>query len=320
MSMPRLMLWTSFVVMMAPGADVVLAQAYPSKPIRFFTSTAGGSPDLVGRLIAPGLSAGLGQPLVIENRPGVLAIELVAKAPPDGYTVLSYGGVLWLQPLLRDKVPYDPIKDFLPVTLANRVPNVLTVHPSLPVKSVRELLALARAKPGEINVASGSTGSSTHLAAELFKSMTGLNITRIPYKSAAPAVSALVGGEVHMMFATAGTVQGHVKSGRLRAVAVTSPEPSALVPGVPTVASTGVPGYESEALQGVWVPAGTPTAVVMRLNQEFVRALTQPDIRDKQLNAGLDVAGTTPEQFAAVIKADMARMGKLIKEAGIREE
>jgi len=306
--------------LMVSVAGMARAQTFPVKPVRIFLSTAGGSTDIVGRLIASGLSANLGQPVIIENRPGVLAIDIVAKAPPDGYTVLFYGSVLWLQPLLRDKVSYDPIKDFVPVTLANRVPNVLVVHPSLPVKSVKELLALAKARPGELNVASGSTGSSTHLAAELFKAMAGVNITRIPFKSASPAVNALIGGEVHLMFATAGTVVAHIKSGRLRAVAVASPEPSVLVPGVPTVSATGVPGYEAEAIQGMWVPAGTPAAIITRLNQEFVRALTAPDIKEKQLNAGLDVTAGTPEQFAAVIKADMARMGKVIKEAGIREE
>ena len=303
---------------MIVGMGTVSGQTYPGKPVRIVLSQPGGSTDIVGRLIAPGLSGSLGQPVIIENRPGVLAIEIVHKSPPDGYTILFYGSALWLAPLLRDKVSYDAVRDFIPITLANRVPNVLVVHPSLPVKSVKELIALAKARPGDLDVASGATGSSTHLAAELFKAMAGVNIQRIPYNSATPAVNALIGGQVHLMFASAGTVTSHIKSGRLRAVAVASLEPSALVPGVPTVAAT-VPGYEAAVIQGMWAPAGTPAPIINRLHQEIVRALTAPDIKEKQFIAGLDVTASSPEQFAAVIKADIARMGKVIKDAGIRE-
>jgi tripartite-type tricarboxylate transporter receptor subunit TctC len=220
---------------------------------------------------------------------------------------------------MRDKTPYDPVRDFAPVSLTNRSPNVLVVHPSLPVKSVKELIALAKAKPGELNYASASIASSSHLAAELFKAMTKTNIVHIPYKGSGAATIALIGGHVQLTFAAPGSVASTVKSGKLRAVAVTSAQPSALLPGIPTMAAT-VPGYESVAMTGIFAPAATPAAVINRLNQEVVRLFSQGDVKAKFFDGGLEAVGSSPEQLAAAMKSDMARMGKVIKDAGIRAE
>jgi tripartite-type tricarboxylate transporter receptor subunit TctC len=294
------------------------AQNYPSRPVRIVLSNAGGSSDIAARMIVPALSASLGQPVIIDNRSGQLGIVTARGAAPDGHTLLSYGGGLWLVPLMSDKLQYDPVKDFAPITLQFRVPNILVVHPSLASNSVKELIALAKAKAGQMNVASGSPGSASHLAAEMFNLLTRVNITRIPFAGAPPAITALIAGEVQLMFASPSTIQAHIKSGRVRALATTGPEISPLAPGLPTVAAT-VPGFEAEALTAMFAPAGTPAAIITRLNQEFVRALNQPDIREKLFNTGLVVSTGTPEHLAAFIKADMARMGKVIKEAGIRE-
>ena len=301
------------------GASSAAAQSYPSRPVRIVLSNAGGASDIAARMIVPTLSASLGQPVVIENRPGQIGIVAVKGAAPDGHTLLSYGGGLWLVPLMSDKVQYDAVKDFAPITLQFRVPNILVVHPSLPVKSVKELVALAKAKPGQLNVASGSPGSASHIAAEMFNLLAQVNITRVPFAGAAPAITTLVAGEVQLMFASPSTIQGQIKSGRVRALASTGAEPSPLAAGVPTVGAT-VPGFDTESITALFAPAGTPAAVIARLNQEFVRALNQPDIREKLLGAGLVVSTGSPEQLAAFIKADVARTGKVIKDAGIRAD
>ena len=295
------------------------AQPYPNKPVRIVTTEPGSGNDLVARLIVPWLSASLGQPVVVDNR-GILAGEIVAKATPDAYTLLSYGSPLWLAPFMRERVPYDPVKDFAPITLAASSPNVLIVHPSLPVNSVRELIAAARARPGELNYSSSSTGATPHLAAELFKAMAGVNIVRVPYKGSGAALTALIGGQVHVMFPNAGAVTPYLKSGRLRALAVTTNEPSALVPGLPTLAASGLPGYESVSPFGIFAPAGTPPALVHRLNQEIVGALRKPEVIERLFNTGTESVASSPEQLAATIKSEMAKWGKVIRDAGIREE
>jgi tripartite-type tricarboxylate transporter receptor subunit TctC len=294
---------------------------YPSRPIRIVTSEIGGGLDFVARLVAQGLTANLGQQVIVDNRPsGVFTGSIVSKASPDGYTLLFNGSSFWLLPFLQSNVPYDPIRDFAPITLATSSPLMLVVHPALPARSVKELIALAKAKPGELNYSSSSPGTPQHIAAELFKSMAGVNIVRIPYKGAGPAITALVAGEVQMTFSSAGAAVPQIKAGRLRALAVASPEPSALAPGLPTVASAGLPGFEAGSLWGFFAPAKTPVSLVRRLQREIVTVLEKPDLKEKLFNATTEVVGSTPEKFAAVIKADMQRGSQVIKAAGIKVE
>lgn len=297
----------------------VSGQPYPNKPIRIITSEPGGSGDIASRLLVPGLAATLGQPVIVDNRSSVIiAGETVAKAPPDGYTLITYGGTLWLGPFLR-KSPYDPARDFAAITLVGSSPCIVVVTPSLAVHSIKDLIALAKAKPGALNYGSGNTGAITHLAAELFKSMAGVDIVRIPYKGAGPALNDLMAGQVQLMIATGSSASPHVRSGRLRALAVTGAEPSTLFPGLPTVATTGVPGYEAVAYTGILTTAGTPASVIARLNREMVSILKQAQVREKLFNLGMEAVGSSPEQLAATVKSEMARMGKVIKDAGIGE-
>ncbi len=303
------------------GAFAAAPQDFPSKPIRMVVSGVAGSSNITARLIAPGLSDMMGQQVVVDGREGgVIVNDLVAKAQPDGYTLLLNGSAMWLLPYMRSNVPYDPVKDFAPVTLAVSAPNILVVHPTVAARTVKEFIALAKAKPGELNCATGNAGTSNHLAAELFKAMTGTNFVRIPYKGAAPAITDLLGGQVQLMFASASSVAAHIKSGKLRALAVSSMHQTPLAPGLPTIAASGVPGYESVAIFGVLAPAKTPVAIVRRLNQEIVRVLGMPDVRERFFNAGSEVVASTPEQFGTAIKYEMSRMGKVIKDAGIRDE
>ena len=310
---------------LVPGAGVVIGQAasagsgqdYPAKPIRIVTAEAGGGGDFAARVIAQGLSGIVGQPVIIDNRPGgAIPAEIVSKAAPDGYTLLILSPLLWTGPLMQ-KTSYDPVRDFSPVTLAVSSPIILVVHPALPVKSARELIVLAGTEPGKLNYATTGTGTSNHLAAELFKSMGSVNMVRINYKSAAAALNDLIGGRVHLMFATAGSVTPHVKSGRLRALAVTSAQPSASFPELPTVAASGLPGYESGVSYSVFAPAKTPLTIINRLNQEIARVLNLPDVKEKFRASGIDTVGSSPGQLAAAIKSDMAKIGKVIEDAGI---
>jgi tripartite-type tricarboxylate transporter receptor subunit TctC len=306
---------------LAMSADIAVGQDYPSKPIRMLVSEPGGAGDLAARLVAPPLTLSFGQQIIIDNRPGAFTSgRLAANASPDGYTLLFVASNLWLQPFMRSNVPFDPVKDFSPVTLMTTSPLIVVVHPSVAANSVKELIALIKAKPGVLNYGSGNTGSSSHLGPELLKSMTGLNIVRVPYKGAGPALNALVAAEVQLMVASAGSSMQHVKSNRLRALAVTSAQPSALLPGLPTVAESGVPGYEFAQTLGVLAPAKTPASIINRLNQEIVRAISQADIKQKFFSAGVEPVGSTPTVFGALIKSDMVRLGKVIRDAGIREE
>ncbi len=295
-----------------------MAQDYPTKPIRMLAPEIGGASDIVARLIAQGLSASLGQQIVVDNR-GSITPELGARALADGYTILAYGSPLWLTGFLRDKVPWDALKSFAPITLAASSPNVLVVHPAIAATSVKDLIALAKAKPGELNFSSGSTGAATHLTGELFKAMAGINIVRVPYKGNGPALTALLGGQVQLMFGNAGAVAPHLKPGRLRALAVTSVAPSALAPGLPTMAASGLPGFRADVPTGIFAPYGTPVKVVSLLNTEILNVLNKPDIKEKFFAIGVEVAGGTPAELAAYIKADMAKWGKVIKDAGIHE-
>ena len=296
----------------APGA----APTYPTKPIRIFTATAGGSSDFISRLIAQGISGPLGQPVVVENRGGILAAEPVSKSAPDGYSLLINAGT-WYVATLLEKLTYDPIRDFAPITITNTTPNILVVHPSLPVKSAKELVALARTQPGALNYGSGGIGGGGHLSGELLKSLARINIVHIAYKGSGRSVPALVAGEVQLTFSDFEPLAPHVKSGRLRALAVTSALPSALFPDLPTLASS-VPGYVSIANTGVFASAKTPAAIINRLNQEIVRFLRTPEAKERILKTGAEVVGSTPDELAAWVNTDLAQWGKVIKDSGIK--
>lgn len=305
--------------MLLLGCGAAIAQEqYPSKVIRLITAASGGNADVLGRFIQSGLTASLGQQVIVDNR-GSIAPAVVAKAPPDGYTILVSGSSLWLLPLLKPGVPWD-VRDFAPITLATSSPSVLVVHPSVPVKSVRQVIALARSRPGELNYAAGTLGATPHLAGELFKHMAGVNIVRVGYKGTGPGVIALMSGEVHLMFPGAPAAMPYVKQGRLRALAVCSAGPSPFAPGVPTVAASGVSGFESMSPQGIFAPAGTPTVIVNRLQQELARTLNGEDVKQKLFNAGSQVVTSAPEAFAAMMKTDVERIGKLVKAAGLQAE
>ena len=301
------------------GADVVSSQDFPNKPIRIVTSGVGGGGDFVARQIAQGISAPLGQPVIVENRPTIMAIEAVAKASPDGHTLYYGGSTMWTSPYMQE-VSWDPVRDFSPITLISTAPNILVVHPSVPVRSVKELIALAKARPGELNYASGPAGGPAHLAGELFKAMSGVNIVRIAYKGGGPLMIGLIGGEVHLALPSATAAAPHMKSGKLKALAVTSAGPSALAPGLPTVAASGLPGYEAVAITGIFAPAKAPGAIINRLSQEIVWVLNQVDVKEKFFNLGVEAVGSSPEQLAATVKSEMARMGKVIKDAGFKAD
>ncbi len=301
-------------------AGVVLGQNYPSKSIRIVTSTPGGGADVVARLLAQGMAPGLGQQVIVDNRAsGVIPGEIVAKAAADGYTLLLAGGTFTLGPLM-EKTPYDPVKDFSPITLATSAPIILVINPSLPITSVKELIAYAKAKPGELNDASVASGSTPHLAAELFKAMAGVNIVRVAYKGTVQGLNDLIAGNVQLSFATAGGAVPFVKSGRLRGLAVTSARPSILFPDLPTIAQAGLAGYEAVSSYGLFAPAGTPAARIKIINQEAVRYLRSGQAKERLLNTGAESVGSSPEEFLAAMKSEIVRMSKVIKALGIRAE
>ena len=318
MLLPRIMLSASLAGIMVLGAGMAAGQEYPNRPIRIVTSAPGGGNDFTARLIAQGLTGGsLGQPVVVDNRGGgVLPGQTVLQAPADGYTLLVAGSSFMIGHLLEES-PFDPEKDFSPVCLAATTPNIVLVHPSLPVKSVKELIALAKARPGELNYSSSAAGSTQHLSAELFKSMAGVNMVRVAYKGAGPGLIGLVGGETQVMISTAPSSAPHIKSGKVRALAVTSAQPSALAPGLPTVAATGLPGYEVISVDTVFARAKTPGAIINRLNQEIARVITREDVKQKFFASGSEVAAGSAQELAALMRSEIAKWGKVIKEAGI---
>jgi tripartite-type tricarboxylate transporter receptor subunit TctC len=292
---------------------------YPNKVIRIVTSSPGGNSDVLARFIATGMSATIGQQVIVDNR-GALAPAVVAKAAPDGYTLLVNGSPQWLLPLLRPGTPWDPVKEFTPVTLATNSPSLLVTHPSVPVKTAAQLIALAKARPGELNYAVGTPGATPHIAGELFKQMAKLNVVRVGYKGTGPGVVGVMTGESHYMFPGAPAAMPYVKQGRLRALAVCSAEPSALAPGIPTVAATGLPGFESVSPQAVFAPAGTPPALVNRVQQEVAKVLKAEDVKQKLFSAGSEVIASSPQVLADTMKRDIERVTKLVKETGLREE
>ncbi len=293
------------------------AAEYPARPIRIVVPyPAGGPVDITARAVGPRLSEALQQPIVVDNRAGaggIVGSEIVARSAPDGYTLLLCTTANAINASLLPKLPYDMKKDFAPITLAVIITSVLVVHPSVAAHSVPELIALARAKPGQLSYASIGNGTPTHLAAELFKSMTGLDIVHIPYKGAATAVIDLIGGQVQLSFISAPGVVPHIKAGRLRVLAVTNAKRSALLPGVPTISESGLPGYESEGWHGLFAPARTPAAIVGRLYREFVAALRAPDISTQLVNGGAEPVGLPPDQFTVKLRNEIEKWAKVVK-------
>ena len=312
------------VALLLAASAVAHAQGYPSRPVRLIVPTSpGGGTDISARLLAPKLSVYLGQQIVVDNRPGastMIGVELVARAAPDGYTLLMGISSLAIAPYIQTKVPYDAVKDFAPVSQVVVLSNLMVSHPSLPARAVKELVAFARTRPGQINFAAGSVGSNPHLAMELFLSMTGLKMVHVPYKGQGPALIDLMAGHVSLSMANMLSALPHVKNGRLRAIGVTGAKRASIAPGIPTIAEAGVPGYEVVQWFGVLAPARTPRDIIARLHAGIVRALQDSAIRERFISDGAETVGSTPEEFAAVIRADLSKWSKVIKDAGIKRE
>ncbi len=292
------------------------AQEYPARPVRIVTAAPGGGNDFLARIIAPGLTSAVGQQVIVDNRAGRLVGSIVARSAPDGYTLAVGGGVLQFLPL-TEKVGYDVLADFAPISQLERSPNVLVVNPSLKVSTVSELIALARAKPGALLYGTGGTGASLHLAGEMFMISAKVKITRVPYKSTGPALLGLLTNEVHMVFTTAGGAMPHIKDGRLKALGVTTAQPSPVVPGVPTLASQGLRDYDLDTISFILAPAKTPAPIINRLNRHVVQVMSQGDVKERMTAGGSEVVTGTPEQLAAKLKFDDTRMRKLFKDIGL---
>ncbi len=296
---------------------------YPSRPIRLIVPFApGGGLEITARSIGQKLTAKHGQSIVIDNRPGAATIvgtDIASKATPDGYTLLMITTTFAINPSLYGKLPYDPARDFTPVTQINSVPNILVVNPSIPAQSVRDLIALVKSKPGQINYASAGAGTSPHLATELFKTMAGIDMTHIPYKGIPPAVTDVIAGRVSMLMTTTISAGPHVKSGKLRALAVTSPKRLAAMPDVPAIAET-VPGYEADAFQAMVAPAGVPREIIRQLAADIAGILKLPDVRERITADGAEPIGSTPEAFAAFLKRETVKWGKVVKDSGAKAE
>lgn len=306
-------------------SGAAVAQAWPAKPLRLISPFApGGGADITSRAIAQKLGPALGEQVLVDNRGGaggMLGVELATRAAPDGYTlVLGTIGPIAVSPSLYNKIPYDPLKDLTPVSQAANALNVLVVHPSLPVKTLKEFIALARARPGELNFGSSGAGATDHLAGELFNAMAGVKLVHVPYKGGAPAMLDLVAGNVQLVFSTISTAIGSIQSGKIRAIALTGNQRFAVMPELPTIAEAGLTGFEVNNWYGIFVPAGTPSDVVKRLNTELVKILAMPDVRKRLLDAGIIATSSSPEAFAAYIRAEMKKWAKVIKDANIKAE
>ena len=312
-------------VVVAASFSFAASAAYPERPIRFIMPyPAGGSIDTAGRAVAQKLADTFGQQIVIDNRTGsggTIGTETGARAAPDGYTLVMGGtGTLALSPHLQKKLPYDPVRDFAPVTMLIASPYVLVVHPSVAAANVKELVALAKARPGQINYGSGGNGSAPHFASEMFNTAAGIKLVHIPYKGSTPAVIDLIGGQVQVMFTGIPSVLSYIKSSRVRALAVTGRERTAALPDVPTVIESGVPGYVVSPWFGVLVPARTPQAIISTLHREIVKVLRTPAIRERFPTEGVDPVGDTPEHFGAYIKEELVKWGKVVADTGMRAE
>ena len=319
------LLWALLSVALAGVPAVAQAQAYPSKPIRLIvTFAAGGGTDLAARAVAPKLAEALGQPVVVENRAGAngaVGAEATAKSPADGYTLMvGAAGTLAVAPHLNAKLPFDPFKDFAPVSLLATSAFVVSVNPSVKAQSIRELVVLAKASPGSLTFGSSGTGGAPQLAGELFKSQAGVNLLHVPYKGLGPAITDLLGGQIQVVFADVGLVTAHLKAGRLRGLAITSATRSSMLPDLPTVSESGVPGYAAGTWYGVFAPAGTPGGIVARLSEEVRRVLALPEVRAALVAQGVEAAGNSPEQYAVFLREEHAKWGRVIAEAGIRAE
>jgi tripartite-type tricarboxylate transporter receptor subunit TctC len=307
------------------GAGAAQGQPYPTKPVRIVVPFApGGNVDLVARAIAPSLAVGLGQQVIVDNRPGASGLpgtQLVARSPADGYTILAMANTFAVVPSLIRNPGYDPLRDFAGISLTCLVPQVLVVNPALPVRSVKDLIALAKARPNEISYASAGIGGTGHMAAELFNSHAKVKMLHVPYKGNAQAIVDVMSGQVMMMFDQVSTSIGHIRAGKLRALAVTSLRRSPLLPDVPTIDESGVPGYEDITFNGLVAPAGTPRAILERLNAEVTKAVSAPELRGRFLERGVElVASGSPEEFTAYIKAEFDKKARLAREANIKIE
>ena len=317
---------SSFILCIAatllPAIPFTFAAEYPTRPVRVVVAyPAGGPVDITARALVPKLTEALGQPVVVDNRGGaggIVGTELVAKSAPDGYTLLICTTANAINASLIPKLPYDVQKDFAPVGLLVIITSVVVVNPSLPIHSIKELIAYAKARPGQLSYASTGNGTPTHLAAELFKTMTGVDMVHVPYKGAAPAVVDLISGQSQLSFISAPGVVPHLKSGRLRAIAVTNANRSALLPELPTVAESGVPGFESEGWHGLFAPARTPKPIIDRLYREFAAALRVPETSAYLLGAGAEPVGLPPEQLAVKLRDEIARWAKVVKAANMK--
>ena len=293
--------------------------AWPARPIRVIVPTSpGGGTDIVTRALGARVGEALGQPVLVENRPGagqILGTELVARSAPDGYTQLMAASAIVLNQVLAKKPPYDTLRDFVPVTLAASLPNVLTVHPSLPVKSVKELIALARARPGQLNYSSAGSGTSPHMSMELLISMAKLDIAHVAYKGTGPATADLLAGHVQLSMPNTLTAAAHLRSGRLRALGVTSAKRATGLPDVPTIAEAGLPGYEAIQWYALFAPAGTPREIVGRMQAEVARALQSPELRERLAADGAEAGGMAPEAFAAFVRAEIDKWSRVVREA-----
>jgi tripartite-type tricarboxylate transporter receptor subunit TctC len=321
--MIRVLYRAALVIVLAVIAAGTSAQTYPTRPIRLVVPfPAGGTTDILAREVGQRLSVSLGQPVVVDNRPGAagnIGSDLVAKSAPDGYTLLMCTvSTHAINPNLYAKLPYDHVKDFAPVILVAGVPNVLEVTPSLPVNTVSDLIKLAKEKPGQINFASSGSGTSIHLSGELFKTMAGVDMTHVPYKGSAPAITDLMGGQVQVMFDNLPSSLQQIKAGKLRAIAVTSAQRAPALPNVPTIAESGLAGFEASSWFGVVAPAGTPQAIIARINADVNQWLQSPDAKEKLLAQGAAAAGGTPEQFAAYIRTETEKWAKVVKASGAK--
>lgn len=310
---------------LALGGSSALAQAYPAKSIRMVVPfPAGGGSDTMGRIVGQKLSERLGQQFVVDNRPGAggsIGADMVARAAPDGYTLLlGSSSEIAQYPNVNPKLPYNPQRDFAPITLVGNVPLILVVHPSLPVKTVKDVVALAKSRPGEINFSSAGPGSTTHLAVELFIFLTGIKMTHVPYKGSPQAVTDLVAGNVHVGIPTMPAALPMVQSGRLRAIAVSTAKRTVILPDVPTIQEGGIRGYDNPLWTGILAPAGTPREIVSRLHAETVRALGQADVKEALARQGAEPISNTPEQFASYIREELEKWAKVVRQAGVRIE
>ena len=318
-TMPGLWLALS-MALMTPLAG---AQAWPSKPIRVILAVpAGATPDVTARLVFPGLSQQLGQQLVADNRGGgggIIGAEIAAKSAPDGYTLfISSPGALTILPHLRKGLPYDTLRDLAPISLISIGPFVLMVHPSVPAKSVKELIALAKAQPGKLNYASAGNGVANHLAGELFKQMTGTDIVHVPYKGAPQAVIDVVGGHMNMMFNSISPIIGHIKAGRVRVLGIASLQRSPQMPDLPTISESGVPGFEAVNWFGMFAPAKTPRPIINRVNAALIKTVKSPEIHAQFIALGADPVGSSVEEFTAFIRRDMEKYAKIVKISGAK--